>query len=74
MPEEIATHMPNNFKNLRISSHNKLETKPKWLGTNKVTWSSYRHRAYHFNTLPKIVTEQTDLLKFKKQLNLYMKN
>ena len=63
IPEELSTQMPKNTKNLRISKQNKLDTKPKWLGSNKVTRASYRHRSYHFNTLPKIVNEQTDFFK-----------
>ena len=72
-PQEIATQMPKNEKNLRIQAHHKLGTKPHWLGTNRTTRSSYRNRAYTYNTLPINLTAQTDFKKFKKDLKNYLK-
>ena len=71
IPEELATQMPRNLKNLRIQHHNKLDTKPRWISKNKRTRSSYRFRAYHWNTLPKEITSQVDYKKFKKSLKTY---
>ena len=71
IPEELATQMPRNSKNLRIQHHNKLDTKPRWLSKNKRTRASYRFRAYHWNTLPKELTSQVEYKKFKKGLKSY---
>ena len=67
-PEEIATQMKINNKTLRIKEHRKLDTQPRWLGNNKVTKASYRARAYVYNTLPKELTQITELKKFKRNL------
>ena len=66
--------MPLNHKNLRIKNHNKLDSKPKWLGKNKLTRSTFRYRAYHWNTLPKEITSQVEYHKFKKSLKKYFQN
>ena len=68
IPEELAQKMPKNNTGLRISTQNKLATKPKWLNKSKITRASYQNRAYFWNTLPKNVTSQTDYKKFKKEL------
>ena len=73
-PQELASQMPKNTKSLRISKHNKLDTKPKWLGKNKTSRASYRNRAYEYNTLPSLVTTQTEVKKIKKELKIYQKN
>lgn len=64
--------MPMNKKGLRMTEHRKLDNKPKWPNTNKLTKSTIRSRAYYFNTLPKEVTQQTTIQKFKKSLKKYM--
>ena len=51
IPQEITSQMPPNTKSLRIMKHNKLGTKPRWLGANKVNKASFRNRSYVFNTL-----------------------
>ena len=63
-PEEIATQMKINKKTLRISEHMKLDTRPRWLGKSRMTQSSYRNRAYQYNTLPKELTKNTEVKKF----------
>ena len=73
VPQEMAIKMPMNEKSLRIKEHQKLGTKPRWLGKTKITRATYRNRAYEYNTLPKVVTTQPDLRKFKKELNKWMK-
>ena len=40
-PQEIASQMPINTKSLRVLEHHKLDTKPRWLGANKVNKASY---------------------------------
>ena len=72
-PEEISTQMPENKKTLRIKDHKKLDTRPRWLGANKTTQSSYRCRAYQYNTLPARLTTLKDLKKFKKEIKEYLK-
>ena len=71
-PQEISSQMPTNEKNLRIISHNKLDTRPRWLGATKVTRSTYRNRAYSYNTLPKRLTAQPKIKTFKKDLKTYL--
>ena len=70
--EVLSSLMPKNTNQLRLQTHEKLDTKPKWLGTNAVTRASYRNCAYYYNTLPKNVTTQKDLPKFKKELKKIM--
>ena len=65
-PQELASLMPKNNKNLRISHHNKLATKPRWLGKCKLTRGTYRSRSYLFNTLPESLTFISVLSKLKK--------
>ena len=65
--------MPMNTRAPRIHEHRKLSIKPKWLTTNKLTRSIFRARAYDYNKLPKIVTQQTEIRKFKKELKKYLK-
>ena len=61
---------PKNPKNK--STQHKLSTRPRWLGSTKITRQMFRTRAYHYNTLPGHLTSQPDLLKFKKALKTYM--
>ena len=72
-PEELAATMPVNKKSPRLMEHKKLDNKPKWLNKNKSTRACYRNRAYEFNTLPKKVTSQENVKKFKKELKEYFK-
>ena len=71
IPEELSTRMPMNSNSLRMQTHQKLATKPKWVTQNKVNRASYRNRAYLYNTLPMIVTSQKTFKDFKKQLKKY---
>ena len=71
IPEEISSLMPMNTKALRISSKRKLDTKPSWLSKSKVAKSSYRGRAYLYNTLPDFITTELKFSKFKKKLRQY---
>ena len=45
-PQELASMMPQNMKSLRIKDQIKLDTRPKWLGSTKVTRSIYRTMHY----------------------------
>ena len=47
---------------------------PKCLTETKLTRSTHRSRAYAYNNLPKTVTQQTELKKFKKELKKQMQN
>ena len=71
IPEEISIKMPMNSNSMRMQSNKKLATKPKWLGKNKLSRSSYQNRAYRFNTLPNIVTLQESFKDFKKELKKF---
>ena len=70
----MASIMPQNKKSLRIAKHKKLDTRPRWLGSNKMTRSLFRTRAYVYNTLPASITTLEDVYKFKKQIKKYLKN
>ena len=70
----LATQMPMNEKTLRIKTHRKLGTRPRWLGMSKVTRASYRARSYLYNTLPQFLTTLPDLNKFKEKLKIYLKD
>ena len=67
-PQEIASKMPPNHKSLRIKEQNKLDTRPRWLSSNKTTKALFRARAYRYNMLPKSITTQVDVFKFKKEI------
>ena len=71
IPEEIASLMPINTKALRISNKRKLDTKPAWLAKSKAAKSSYRGRAYLYNTLPNDITTELKFKKFKKKIKQY---
>ena len=73
-PQEIESVMPKNTKNLRIESHIKLGTKPRWLTKTAQTRATFRSRSYYYNTLPKSITTQKTLSKFKKELRKHMKS
>ena len=74
IPEELATKMKLNTRNLTIKKTFKLDTKPKHLNLNKRTQGSYRNRAYDFNTLPHRLTQITDKTQFKKWLKIFITN
>ena len=67
-PEELATKMPINSKHLRIQNQKKLDTKPRWQTSNKITQKSFRNRAYLYNLLPNEITSQTIYSKLKKDM------
>ena len=71
-PQEILSVMPKNDKNLRIVTHVKLATKPRWLGRTAVSRAGFRNRSYLYNTLSKDLTTQKTLKKFKKSLKVSM--
>ena len=71
-PQHLAQVMPLNTQGLRLTQQRKLSTKPKWLGKNLLTRTSFRSRCYFYNTLPSEVTTNTDLKKFKKSLKSHM--
>ena len=72
-PQEMASLMPTNQKSLRVASHKKLDTRPRWLGSNKITKSLFRTRSYVYNTLPSSITTLPDVRKFKKKIKEYLK-
>ena len=59
-------------ENLRIESHVKLATKPRWLGKTAASRAGFRNRSYLYNTLSKDLTTQKTLKKFKKNLKITM--
>ena len=60
--------MPRNMIGHIIQLQNKLGQKPRWLNSTKLIRSTYRSRAYSYNTLPGTVTSQLTLKKFKEAL------
>ena len=70
---KVLTCMPMNLKHLRIKTHMKLGTKPRWLGQNVATRKSYQNCAYIYNTLSKVAMTQLTLLKFKRELKKTLK-
>ena len=72
-PAELNELMPMNTNGLRMTEHKKLDRKPKWLNKTKLTRATFRSRAYTYNTLPKEVTKQPTVKKFKKSLKTYMR-
>ncbi len=71
IPEELSLIMPLKEKYLRIKNKKKLNTKPAWLSLSKVAKSTYRGRAYQYNSLPHSMTTEKSYNKFKKILKLY---
>ena len=71
-PQEISSQIPPNNKTLRIGAQNKLDTKPRWLSSSKITRATYRNRAYLYNTLPGSLTSLKDHKKFKIKLKQYL--
>ena len=70
--EEMSIIMPMNTNNNRIQNHRKLGTKPRYLMKSKLTRSTFRNCAYHYNTLPSMITKTLDLSKFKKLLKYHI--
>ena len=60
--------MPKNQKSLRVASHKKLDTRPRWLGMNKMSRSLFRNRAYVYNTLPSSLTTLPDVKKIQEKV------
>ena len=73
IPEELSTKMPLNERRL-IKSTFKLDTKPYYLNKNKRTQSSFRNRAYDFNTLPHRITSLIEPKHFKKWAKMFIQN
>ena len=71
-PAELHELMPMNQNGMRMTKQKKLDTKPRWLNATKLTRSTFRSRSYTYNTLPKEVTMQPDVKKFKKHLKKYL--
>ena len=74
VPEELAAKMPLNTTNLRLKEAHKLDTKPKFLNKNLRTRSTFRSRAYLFNTLPNRLTAIEDPKKFSKWLKVQLRD
>ena len=72
LPQEMTQLMPKNNNGLRISTQNKLGTRPKWLSQTKKTRNMYRSRAYLYNTLPQKITTLKEKFKFKKEIKKYL--
>ena len=71
VPEELALKMPQNVRNWKIKKMIKLDTKPRWLTQNKRTNSTYRSRAYIFNTLPHRLTTINESKRFNKWVKIH---
>ena len=72
VPEELALKMPPNLNITRFKKAKKLATKPKSLAKNKHTLSTFRSRAYFFNTLPNRITEIEDHKTFTKWVKVFL--
>ena len=71
IPEELSSLMPINSKSLRIKDKMKLDTKPAWLSSSKLTRATYCGRAYSYNTLPHYLTTEKSYKKFKSNLKRF---
>ena len=74
IPEEMTTKMPLNQRSLKIKKTFKLAAKPRELTTNKLTQTSFRSRAYEFNTLPHRLTSIKDHKSFNKWLKIFIQD
>ena len=74
IPEEMASIMPLNQRNLRLIQARKLDTKPRELNKNERTQASFRNWAYYYNTLPNRLTEISEKKWFNKWLKVFLKN
>ena len=68
----MSSLMPTNTKAIRISTQNKLATRPEWLDTSKLTRETFRVIVYSYNTLQHKLTTQPDIYKFKKEVKKYL--
>ena len=71
VPAELKELMPMNTVTSRIQIHRKLAAKPRILNKNQLLKSTFRSRAYKFNTLPGRITSLTDHSKFKKWAKIH---
>ena len=74
IPEELATKMTLNTRSPRLIEACKLDTKPVSLMKNKQTRSTYRNRAYIWNTLPNRLTAIADPKFFNKWVKVHLVN
>ena len=74
IPEELASKMPLNVRNLRLTEAHKLDTKPRFLNKNTRTRASFRNRAYVFNTLPNRLTAISDPKRFNRWLKVFLRD
>ena len=74
VPEELAATMDLNVRNHRLRIAHKLDTKPKVLNKNKRMRSSFKSRAYYFNTLPHRLTEIEESKCFNRWLKVHLKD
>ena len=71
IPEDLSLLMPINNKSLQIKDKMKLDTKPAWLASSKMTRATYRGRAYLYNALPHYLTTEKYYKKFKTNLKRF---
>ena len=74
IPEELASRMPLNTRNPRLIEAHKLNTKPKLLTKNKQMSTSFRSRAYIFNTLPNRLSAIVKPKRFNRWLKIYLRD
>ena len=72
--DEFTKLMPLNTNGYRLQSFRKLHNKPKALMKSRQSRSTYRNRAYKYNSLPSNITKITDKIRFKKEIKEYMFN
>ena len=72
VPVGLSQRMPENTTAPRIMVHHKLSTKPVFLNKSLLTRTSFRSRAYIYNTLPGRVTSLRDHKKFKKWAKVHL--
>ena len=71
-PAYLNLMMPINLTAPRMQVHHKLSIKPKKLNSTELYRSTFRSRAYNFNTLPGSITSIRDPARFKKWTKTYM--
>ena len=72
VPAGLAALMPKNEIAPRIMVHHKLASKPTFLNKSLLTRSTFRNRAYIYNSLPGQVTSLKDHMKLKKWAKVHM--
>ena len=74
IPTMMSTQIKLNTRNVSLIERRILDTKPSYLTENLTARLSLRARLYKYNTLPKKLTQLTDIKRFSKWIKKYMKD